>query len=71
MIFIGFLDWYNYGQMEFVVNDPIAKAYWLQIRHLYETIGWISLALMIGLRVLYWTIEYIQDRRTMELSEGD
>ena len=71
MIFIWALDWYNQEQIELVVNDPIAKAYWLQIRHLYERLEWISLALMVGLRISYWTIEYIRDRRVMVSSKGD
>lgn len=71
MILVGVLDWYNYDQIELVVNDAIAKAYWLQVRHLYERLGLISAALMIGLRVSYWTIEYIHDRRVMAPSKGD
>ena len=35
------LDWYNSDHFESVMNDPAAKAYWLQIKHLYEMIGWI------------------------------
>lgn len=71
MAVIWVLDWYNREQVELVINDPTAKAYWLQINHLYERIGWISLAIMVGLRVSYWTIEYIHDRRLMGSNKGD
>ena len=71
VILILVLNWYNYDQIELVVNDPIAKAYWLQVRRLYERIGWISLALTIALRITYWTIEYVQDRRVAAASKGD
>lgn len=68
---IWVLDWYNYDQIELVVNDPVAKAYWLQIKHLYDKLELISLVLMIGLRVIYWTIDYLHNRRVTELSKGD
>ncbi|MFZ0060576.1 MAG: hypothetical protein WAL47_00910, partial [Pyrinomonadaceae bacterium] len=53
------------GQVDTVVNDPVAKAYWLQVRNLYSRLEFISLTLMIGLRVSYWTIGYIRDRQVL------
>ncbi|MGH9930225.1 MAG: hypothetical protein ACREA9_13515 [Pyrinomonadaceae bacterium] len=43
----------------------------MQIRHLYDRVGWISLALTAGLRVSYWTIDYVHDRRVMASNKGD
>ena len=65
IVVVWILDWYNLDQIELVINDPAAKAYWLQTQHFYDRLGWISLVVMIGLRVTYWTAEYIHDRRLM------
>ena len=59
MVFIQFLDFYNLNHIELVINDATAKAYWLQVDHLYSRIGWISLVAMVSLKIIYWTIEYI------------
>jgi hypothetical protein len=65
------LGWYNDNQFESVMNDPTAKAYWVQTRHLYDRVGLVSMGLLIGLRICYWTIEYIHDRRMIAATKGD
>ena len=69
-IFVQILDWYNADQLESVMYDPVAKAYWRRIQHLYEVIGWTSASVFIGCLTAYWLIEYIYDRRNLKLNRG-
>jgi len=64
------LHWYNDGKFEAVVNDPIAKQYWIEVRHFYDLIGLILIAALVVPRLCYWTIEYFYDRRSLSLGKG-
>jgi hypothetical protein len=70
MMVVEILDWHNSAQFESVMYDPGAKAYWLRVKHFYDVLGWISIAIFIGFRVSYWVIEYIYDRRNLAINRG-
>ena len=71
MMVIQAVDWYRWARLdESVMSNPALGATWLGRQHLYERIGWISLALTVGLRMCYWTIEFIHDRR-LASNRGD
>ena len=62
---VWIFQWHNDNQFERVINDPVAKQFWIETRGFYELVAWISIAGFIVLRLSYWTIEYVHDRRIM------
>jgi hypothetical protein len=70
MILVEILNWHNSSQAESIMYDAEAKAYWLRVRHFYDLLGWISIAMFIGLRLIYWVIEYFYDRRNLAGARG-
>src|SRR5262249_36595010 len=65
------LHWYNDSKFDVVVNDPIAKQYWVEMRHFYDLIGWVLIVALVVPRLCYWTIEYLYDRRSLSLGKGN
>ena len=60
------LGWYDLSRLDDSgINSPTVTAAWLARRNLYDRIGITSAAIMVILRVSYWVIEYLCDRRTI------
>jgi len=70
IILVEILSWHNSNQVELVVNDPVARAYWLRLRNFYDLLGWIGIAWFFGFRICFWVIEYIHDRRNLAVNRG-
>jgi hypothetical protein len=71
-IVIWLLDWYHWSWLdESVMNNRTVGDAWLRREHLYVRIGLVSVALVITLRVTYWIIEYIHERRMVASDRGD
>jgi hypothetical protein len=48
---------------ESVMDDPVASKAWLGRQRLYTRIELVVLALGIALRIAYWVIGYVNERR--------
>jgi hypothetical protein len=53
---------------ESVMDDPVARKAWLGRQHWYTRIELVILALAIALRIAFWLIEYVNERRQISQS---
>ena len=62
MLLVWMLQWRNDNEFEKIINDPVAKEFWIETRHFYDLLGWLSIAGFLIPRLAHWTIEYVYDR---------